>query len=69
MPTERYVSAITSSRAIASAAIASGPPTAIHPSLSCGRAATLESPQSTKVSASRSPAKLGSRSAASGPCA
>ncbi len=50
---------------MASIATSSGPSTAIHPSLSCGSATTLESPLSTKVSARRGPTKLGKRSAGS----
>ena len=46
--TDRYVSQMSSSRASASSTSASGPLTAIHPSLTCGRPGGLRQPSERK---------------------
>jgi hypothetical protein len=61
VPTERYVSAISSRRSSADASSAGGPLAAIQPSLSCGSAQAFDSPESAKHSAPVSPATVTAR--------
>src|SRR5437762_2654984 len=58
VPTERYVSPMTSSRRIASRTTSAGPCADIHASFSCGSSAPLLRPRRTNESALRSRAKV-----------